>query len=134
MDTPQKKTNQRSRFKKGNKAAAGPRRTTIKRIQQQQDALNAIFEEANKLCSVSESKLSLPIVIQQLMLKRGAALQLDVTTTIRLCDKLAPYMEAKKASLDIKHEVVPAYNVVENRVEIGTIPGSNAILVNEMES
>jgi len=114
MEILQKKPNYSTRFQKGNKAAAGPRKQTIKRIQAQQEALNAIFAEAK----------GHPILIQQLMLQRGAELELDVATTIRLCDKLAPYLEAKKASLDVKHEVIPAFNIVENRVEQGILPGS----------
>lgn len=92
---------QKGRFAPGNSIAKGPRKRTVQIKEAQASALASIFAESD----------GDPIKIQQLMLKRGAELQLDVRTTISLCDKLSPFMAAKKASLDIKNEQIATYNV-----------------------
>ena len=89
----------RGMFVKGVSGNANGRPKTVKIAKDQQATLNAIFDEADGDA----------VKFQQLILKNGSKLNLDLSTAMKLAKELSVYQTPRKASIETKNEDVKNY-------------------------
>ncbi len=89
------------RFQKGVSGNRNGRPKTKKPLDQTK--LNEIYLEA----------AGDPIRFQELVLQNGHHLALDLNTALRLAKELAPYREAKKASVEVKQDTTKTFMFID---------------------
>lgn len=78
-------------------------------------------EARNKMAEVFNEANGDPVLLMQLMLKNGAALNLDIATALRMARELAPYERPKLSSIEQRNvDTSPPVIVFQRGDEIKT--------------